>query len=184
MGGQVVVDHPEGLGAVVVVRVDDGKGPVDQLPGAEHRLPGAKGLGPAFRHGVGGGQVLQRLEGVLHLHQVGQPVPDHLPEVGLVLLADDEDHLFKTGAPGVVDRVVDDDLPARAHGVELLHSAVAAAHPGSQHDQYGFVHKSVLLCLQGISDTPIIAPGAGQWQYGFLLFILGGPPLPRRMRLF
>ena len=167
VGGQVIVNDLEGLGAVVVVRIDDRKGPVDQVPGAEHRLPGAERLGPPFRHSVGGGQIVQGLEGVLHLHQVGQPVPDHFPEGRLVLLADDEDDFFKAGAPGVKNGIVDDDLPAWAHRVELFHAAVAAAHPGSQYDQYGFFHSSVLLCLQGMFDKPIIAPWGGPWQYSF-----------------
>ena len=149
VGGEVVVDLPEGLGTVVVVGVDDREGPVDEAAGAEHRLPGAEGLGPPFGHGVGGGQVVQRLEGVFHLHQAGQPVPDHRAEIGLVLPADDEDDLLKAGAPGVVDGIVDDDLPARAHRVELLHAAVAAAHPGSQYDQYGFCHKMTSFACKG-----------------------------------
>ncbi len=42
--GQIVVQDPECLGAVVVVGVDDGKGAVDQMAGRQHRVGGSPGL--------------------------------------------------------------------------------------------------------------------------------------------
>ena len=49
--------------------------------------------------------------------------------------AHDEDHAVEAGANGVVDGVVQQNLPAGSHRVDLLEAPVAAAHPRSQHQQ-------------------------------------------------
>ena len=133
VGAQVVVDELIGLGAVVVVGVDDGEGSVHQLPGGQGGLGGAPGLGALWRHGVARGQVVLTLEGVLHVHHLRHPVADAGAEIGLDLLLDDEDHGFEPGPAGVVDGVVDDELSVVSHGVQLLEAAVPAAHAGG-HD--------------------------------------------------
>ena len=147
VGGQVIVHHPERLGAVVVIGVDHRKGAVDEVLGGQHGVAGAPGLDPAFRHGVACGQLFQLLESVFHVHGLGHPVADGGLEGILDLVLDHKDHRLKAGPAGVVERIIHDDLAVGAHGVDLLHTAVTAAHACRHHDQYRFVHNKFLLCF-------------------------------------
>ena len=140
MGGQVIVHHPEGLGAVVVVGVDDRERTVDEVLCCQHGVAGAPGLDAPLRDGKACGQFVQLLEGVFHVHSLGHAVADGGLERRLDLMLDDEDHRLKACAAGVVERIVHDDLAVRAHRVDLLHAAVAAAHAGRHDHQYRFVH--------------------------------------------
>ena len=147
VGGQVIVHHPERLGAVVVIGVDHRKGAVDEVLGGQHGVAGAPGLDPAFRHGVACGQLFQLLESVFHVHGLGHPVADGGLEGLLDLMLDDKDHGLEACAAGVVERIIHDDLSVGAHRVDLLHAAVTAAHTCRHHDQYRFVHNKFLLCF-------------------------------------
>ena len=147
VGGQVIVHHPERLGAVVVIGVDHRKGAVDEVLGGQHGVAGAPGLDPAFRHGVAGRQLFQLLESVFHVHGLGHPVADGGLEGLLDLMLDDKDHGLEACAAGVVERIIHDDLSVGAHRVDLLHAAVTAAHTCRHHDQYRFVHNKFLLCF-------------------------------------
>ena len=141
--GEVVVDDTEGLRAVVVVGIDDRKGPVDELPGGQHRVGSAPGLLPAQGDAVSPGKALQLLEGVGRVHAPADARAHQLPEVRLQFPVDDKDNLLESGPPGIVDGVVDNALSVSAHGVHLLEAAVAAAHAGSQDDQNRFLHMQV-----------------------------------------
>ena len=147
VGGQVIVHHPERLGAVVVIGVDHRKGAVNEVLGGQHGVAGAPGLDPAFRHGVACGQLFQLLESVFHVHGLGHPVADGGLEGILDLMLDDKDHGLEACAAGVVERIIHDDLSVGAHRVDLLHAAVTAAHTCRHHDQYRFVHNKFLLCF-------------------------------------
>ena len=107
-------------GAVVIVGIDHRKRRVDAVCGAEHRVSGAPGLGAPLRDRKALRQRLQRLEGVAHLHKVAQPAAHALLKGRLHLGLDDKDHRLKAGAPGVVDRVIQNLLPILAHRVNLL----------------------------------------------------------------
>ena len=147
VGGQVIVHHPERLGAVVVIGVDHRKGAVDEVLGGQHGVAGAPGLDPAFRHGVACGQLFQLLESVFHVHGLGHTVADGGLEGLFDLMLDDKDHRLEACAAGVVERIIHDDLSVGAHRVDLLHAAVTAAHTCRHHDQYRFVHNKFLLCF-------------------------------------
>ena len=147
VGGQVIVHHPERLGAVVVIGVDHRKGAVDEVLGGQHGVAGTPGLDPAFRHGVACGQLFQLLESVFHVHGLGHTVADGGLEGILDLMLDDKDHGLEACAAGVVERIIHDDLSVGAHRVDLLHAAVTAAHTCRHHDQYRFVHNKFLLCF-------------------------------------
>ena len=147
VGGQVIVHHPERLGAVVVIGVDHRKGAVDEVLGGQHGVAGAPGLDPAFRHGVACGQLFQLLESVFHVHGLGHPVADGGLEGILDLVLDHKDHRLKAGPACIVKGIIHDDLAVGAHGVDLLHTAVTAAHACRHHDQYRFVHNKFLLCF-------------------------------------
>jgi len=161
VGGQVIVHHPERLGAVVVIGVDHRKGAVDEVLGGQHGVAGAPGLDPAFRHGVACGQLFQLLESVFHVHGLGHPVADGGLEGILDLVLDHKDHRLKAGPACIVKGIIHDDLAVGAHRVDLLHTAVTAAHAGRHHDQYRFVHNNILptcgtLCRR--SGCPLILP--------------------------
>ena len=146
--GQVVVEHPVGLGAVVVVGVDNREGAVYQFPGRQHRVGGAPGLGPAGGNGHVAHHVLHFLEGVADLHPPADPAAHQGAEVGLQLPVDDKNNLLKPGPPGVIDGIVDEALPTAAYAVHLLQAAVSAAHAGSQNDQNRFFHRVVSsICM-------------------------------------
>ena len=147
VGGQVIVHHPERLGAVVVIGVDHRKRAVDEVLGGQHGVAGAPGLDPAFRHGVACGQLFQLLESVFHVHGLGHPVADGGLEGILDLVLDDKDHRLKAGPACIVKGIIHDDLAVGAHRVDLLHTAVTAAHTCRHHDQYRFVHNKFLLCF-------------------------------------
>ena len=147
VGGQVIVHHPERLGAVVVIGVDHRKGAVDEVLGGQHGVAGAPGLDPAFRHGVACGQLFQLLESVFHVHGLGHPVADGGLEGILDLVLDHKDHGLEACAAGIVKGIIHDDLAVGAHRVDLLHAAVTAAHTCRHHDQYRFVHNKFLLCF-------------------------------------
>ena len=149
VGGQVIIHHLKGLRAVVVVCIDDRKGAVNEGLCRQHGMAGAPRLYTAFRHGKTCGQLFQLLEGVLHVHCFRHAVADGCFEGVLDLVLDDKDHGLKAGAAGIVEGVVHNDLSVGAHRVDLLHTAVAAAHAGCHDDQYRFVHLHFLLYLPG-----------------------------------
>ena len=68
MGGQILIDDLEGLGAVVIVRVDDGEGPINEVFCGQHGVTGAPGLNAALGDGEACGQLIQLLESVFHVH--------------------------------------------------------------------------------------------------------------------
>ena len=160
VGGQVIVHHLKSLRAVVVVRIDDRKGAVDQGLCSQHGMAGAPRLYTAFRHGKACGQLFQLLKSVLHVHCFRHAVADGSFEGVLDLVLNDKDHGLKAGAAGVIERIVHNDLSVGAHRVDLLHAAVAAAHAGCHDDQYRFVHLHFLLYLPGVPalyrSSPII----------------------------
>ena len=149
VGGQVIVHHLKRLRAVVVVRIDDRKGAVNQGLCSQHGMAGAPGLYTSLRHGKACGQLFQLLEGILHLHRFRHAVADGCLEGVLDLVLDDKDHGLKAGAAGVVKGIVHNDLSVGAHRVDLFHAAVTAAHAGSHDDQYRFIHLQFLLYLPG-----------------------------------
>ena len=149
VGGQVIVHHLKRLRAVVVVCIDDRKGAVNEGLCSQHGMAGAPRLHTALRDGKASGQLFQLLEGVFHVHYFSHAVADGSLEGVLDLVLDDKDHGLKAGAAGVVERIVHNDLSVGAHRVDLLHTAVAAAHASCHDDQYRFIHLYFLLYLPG-----------------------------------
>ena len=137
-----VIDHAEGGGAVIVVGVDDRKGRVaNGLPGAQHRVAGAPGLGASLGDGVAGGDVVQLLIGVADLHGAFlQPLADGLHEVLADGFLDDDNSGIETGFVGVIKGIVQNRFALTSHRVDLLQSAVAAAHTGGHDDENRFAY--------------------------------------------
>ena len=158
--GQIVVQHPEGFRAVIVVGVDDREGTVDTVSGGQHGMGSAPGLDPAVRDIQALRQVFQALEGIAHRHAPADPIAYRPAEVGLHLPGDDENDGLKPGAPGVKNGIVDQTLSAAAHAVHLLQAAVPAAHSGGQDDQNRFLHRYLppSVCIL----SPAFGPGVSQ----------------------
>ena len=55
-------------------------------------------------------------------------------------MLDNKDHRLKACAAGIVKGIIHDHLTVRPHRVDLLHTAVAAAHASRHDHQYRFVH--------------------------------------------
>ena len=145
VGGQVIIHHPEGLRAVIIIGIDDRKGAVDEVLCSQNGVAGAPWLDTALRHGKACGQFVQLLEGVFHLHCLGHPLADGCFKGVLDLMLDDKDHRLKACAAGIVKGIVHDDLTIGAHRVDLLHAAVTAAHASRHDHQNGFIHNKSLL---------------------------------------
>ena len=146
VGGQVIIHHPEGLRAVIIIGIDDCKRAVDEVLCRQNGVAGAPGLDTALRHGKACGQLIQLLEGVFHVHGLGYTLADGCLESILDLMLDNKDHRLKACAAGIVKGIIHDHLTVRPHRVDLLHAAVAAAHASRHDHQYRFVHIRFLPC--------------------------------------
>ena len=104
----------------------------------------APGLDAAFGNGVAIGQIIQLLKSVVYLQLLFQPGAHHFLEIFFNGVLDDKDDLFKAGAHGVVDGVVQNDLAVGADGIDLLQSAVTGTHAGGHNDQNGLFHRGIL----------------------------------------
>ena len=131
---EVVIDDLECVGAVVVIGVDHGKRPVDHVSCGEHRVACAPRLGPPLRDGKALRDVVDILENICCLQLRGGTRLDVLFESLLEVLADDENGFFETGLPCIVKGEVHDYVSLFGNSVNLLVSAVPAAHSRSHHD--------------------------------------------------
>ena len=111
-------------------------------------MGGAPGFFAPGGHGVGGGQVVEGLEGVTDIELALVFAADRVAERVLHVAADHEDHAVEAGAAGVEDRVIDHPFPAGADGVDLFQATIAAAHTGGE-DHEGFVHGVAMLLKRG-----------------------------------
>ena len=126
---------------------------MDQLPGTQHRVGCAQGLGAALRPGVEGRQRVRILIGVAHLHRpaVRRPQPGrHVSAQPLHqrqhIRLDDEHDLIESGPYRVVHAVLHQYLTVGPYAVHLLVPTVARTHPCG-HDDQCCVHSAVLLFL-------------------------------------
>ena len=126
-----VSDGHIGAAAVKIVGIDDGKGAVHLVLGAEHGVPRSPGLGSALRHLEAGGEHIYLLKGVGNVDMLFQTGRD-LAEILLDGLFDDEDHLAEAGLHGIIDGVVQDAVALIVHRRHLLEAAEAAAHSGGK----------------------------------------------------
>ena len=76
--------------------------------------------------------IVEILEGVFHRKHMGVFVADFDSEFFLEVMPDDEDDLAEISSDRVENGIVHDDFPGGAHGVDLLKTAVTAAHAGRQ----------------------------------------------------
>jgi len=63
-------------------------------------------------------------------------------EIFLDVAADEEHHAVESGAHGIMHRIIEEGFPAGPDRIELLESAVAAAHSGSEDEESGCRHEA------------------------------------------
>ena len=110
-------------------------------------MSGAPGLYAAFGNGVALGQVVKLLIGVLYIDDLLHAAADGLLECILDLMLDDKNHGIKAGTLGIINGIVDYKLAMIAHGIDLLETAVTAAHARCHDHKYRFIHNRNLLSL-------------------------------------
>ncbi len=147
-GFQKFVNDLEGGFSVVIVGIDHRKGRIaDGIPGAEHRMTGAPGLGAVDRNGISGREHIQFLVSIADLHRTFfQPLADGFHEILFNGFFDDDHGGIKTGFVGIVERKIQNGFAAGSHRIDLLQTAVAASHTGCHNHQNRLNgHKKQLL---------------------------------------
>ena len=131
----------EGLGAVVIVGVHDGKGRFYAVCRADNCVNRAEGLGARLELRAAFGEAVERLEGVVYLNAGAllNAVSEHFADIVVYLVLDYEHDPVEAGADRVVYGVFHKDLAVGAEALYLLNAAVARAEPGC-HDNNGLVH--------------------------------------------
>ncbi len=109
---------------VVVVCIDHGKGFVNQIRSAQHRMNRAIGLGTPFRGKEAAGQGVILLTGIKDLYLLRQLIPNHGLEGVLHGGTDDKNNLVKPGSHGIINGVFQQNFPIGAHSINLLVAAV------------------------------------------------------------
>ena len=153
---QIVVDCPEGGLSVVVVGVDHGKGrAVNSFLGAEDCMTGAPGLCAAFGDRKAFRNFFQLLIGVPDLHGAAlQPCAHCFHKILADCFFNYNDCGVEAGFMGIKQGVVQNGFPVAAHRIDLLQTAVTAAHACGHDYQNGFFpHSKYLL---GYCDNFII----------------------------
>ena len=141
--GKEVIDHPESVFSVIIVGIDDRKGRIaDFLSGAQHTVAGAPGLLPLRRDGIALGEhLVHLLIGIANLHGTFfQAAAHRLHEILPNGFFNDNNGRFKPGLMGIIQGIVQNGFPVGAHRIDLLQSAVAAAHTGGHHHQDRLFH--------------------------------------------
>ncbi len=141
------------LRAVEIVGIDNRKAALKGLPGTPDSMSGTPGLLPRRRTNKGGGQIIQALADVVGLHPALQLTGKMLPQRLLELFTDNENHLIKTGAPGVKNRVVQHKFALGAYRVHLFNAAITAAHAGGQDQKTGGAHEDSFILLNNCREN-------------------------------
>ena len=149
----------KGVFSVIIIRVDDGKGLLNEALAGQDSLSRSPGLLPPFRQGDALRQIVQRLKGIPDLHtQLGadrfDTVADDFPEVRFDLFADDKNDLTKTCPDGIVDGIIHDDLTMKANRLQLFDAgAISGTNAGGHHNKCLF-HAVLLLKHQRTRCVP------------------------------
>ena len=162
------------LRTVIIVRVHDCKRPAHQLSRRQNRMRRSPRLCPPLRNTVALREIVQLLIRILNMHRTGETVPDCLMERLLDLALDNKNHSLKARALRVIDRIIQQKLTVIADRVNLLQSAVAAAHTGSHNDQYRlfpfFSHFNSSILFPAIHIKLAKAGKRNSLQFATILF--------------
>ena len=125
----------KGVHAIVIVRIEYGKGAVDIRLRAEHRMHRPVGLGASLRYGIPIRQRTVVLKGVAHFDAIRKTVSAELSDRLQVFRTDHEYHTVEARADRVVHGVFHQDLPVGTHARGLLTSSVAGGNPRRHYHQ-------------------------------------------------
>ena len=122
------------LSAVIVVSVYDGKRSVDDIACRENCLAGAPWLCAAFREAEALRKIAAFLERVVHFILFGCAVFDVLFEDIFKIVLYDEAYPAESRLIGIIKTEIHYDVALIRDAVELLVSAISAAHARSHDD--------------------------------------------------
>gem|GEM_PF-5330105 len=176
-GGELRIDFvqpirhdPIGGRPVVVVGIGDGKGRVEDAAGGVNRVARAPGFRAAGGRGEARRQVVQVLRDEGDRQGRGEGARQ-LPAKGVLhARPDHEDRLPESCLGGVGQRIVEQPLPVRAHRLQLLGAAIAAAETGGEEEQGGSHGRATVVPASGIgkdrlrrrwADPIDVASGSG-----------------------
>ena len=128
-----IVQLDESVPAVEIVRVDYSERFIDDSGRRKHRVTGSPRLGASLRNRKSGRQILQLLESISHLEGIFDPLSHRLAEDFVIFFLNNKYDLVEAGPDRVENRKIDNEFAVFGDGVDLLQTAVAAAHSGS-HD--------------------------------------------------
>ena len=138
---QRVMQNPESVLSVVIVRVDDRERLMDLILRGKQGLTGPPRLHPSLRNAVSRGQILDLLIRVRYLGHLFDPVSDPFPEVRVKIPADDEHDPVEPGLKSVMDGVIHHDFSTGPERFHLLNAAsVAAPDACCHHDKGCLLH--------------------------------------------
>ena len=110
-------------------------------------MAGAQRLDAAFRHGAALRQLVRALEYIVYLHECFGGVADALAEGIQQFFLYDKHNAAEAGLPGVINRIIHNDLTVRADRIDLLETAVTGAHASSHNDEYRICHGKCPPCM-------------------------------------
>ena len=142
--GEEVAEVTERFRAVKVVGIDRGKRRIDGLARAPDRVGRAPWLGASGRRREAGRKIVELLESVADGDLSFVARADLRAKVFLDIAADEENHAVKSGPHGVMHRIIEEGFSAGPDGIQLLESAVAAAHAGGEDKESGCRHGELL----------------------------------------
>ena len=94
----------------------------------------AERLGALFRHVIESRHAREILEGVIHLHFLGDTIAADGSKRFLHARLDDKDDMVKACADRVIDGILHQNLAVRTQTVHLLISAVAGTHARGEYE--------------------------------------------------
>ncbi len=105
------------------------------LGGHQNRVPRAPRLGAAGGHFEPRRKLVEFLKDIFDRNALFKSRAYDLFERLLNALANHKNEFAEAGAKCVVNRIIDDGFAARTHRINLLQTAIAATHAGSQNEQ-------------------------------------------------
>ena len=102
-------------------------------------MAGAEGLGAALGNGVALRQLGQLLVSIADLHgSLGKPCAHGVHEIPLDGFLNNNHNGLKARLVCVIDGIVQNCFPLAAHGIDLLQTAITAAHTGGHDNENRF----------------------------------------------
>jgi len=160
----------EGVGAVVVVGIDDGEGLLYRGAGYQHGVGGAPGFFAEFGIDARRHKAVFFLEHVCYRNAAFEAIADFFFKRGFDVFANNKDYFAEAGADGVVDGILYDGFLVGAYAVYLLEAAIAAAHAGGEDNETRLTHFSEWL-VRGRSYQKPVGRKSAEAAFAFFLRI-------------